>query len=115
MSDKSTKPTHWRVANCTDREPQHAILLKETGKTYTYVFATPLGEDIFRFSSKTTIPKQRYPDMRFFTDELLAIDYLASLMIRESEAARQKMLSWEERLAELKQVRNECVAKAGAA
>lgn len=106
------KPTHWMVRNKNVNRPSPAVLLKETAKSFTYHFATPLTDGAYYVATKTRVPKSAHPDMRFFTDELLAIDYLASLMIRESEAARQKMLLWEERLAELKQVRNECVAKA---
>lgn len=115
MTSKPTKPTHWMVRDQFTTRPYPTILLNVTEKSFSYLFVNDPGRGMCFMGTKLRSMKHAHPDMRFFTDELSAIDYLASLMIRESEVARQKMVAWEDDIRALKLLRNECVAKTGAA
>lgn len=105
--EKAT-PTHWRVLS-EYSEVQPCILIRETDKsvTYDYLGKTTDGDYVKTNSKPSIRMKSANKDMRFFENRLDAIDYLASLMIREQEVHRQRMLEWGDRIADLKLLRSE--------
>lgn len=102
----------WRVSGPDAECPDRAVLLYDTPNCYRYKTAIELQDGQWHIHSKPVMATKHVKrDMRFFENELAAIDYLASLMIREQEKARQTVLSWQDRLNELKQQRDLLVAR----